>query len=168
MLRLCERLCKACRMLYKLTRKGVPFGWGDEQRQARDSIKQAIAESPALRGIDYESDGPVVLAVGTSWKAIGFYLYQQDPLVAKKKYFARFESITLNEREARFSQPKQELYGLLRALEEMRYWLIGCRKLIIETGAKYIFGMLNNPNSGPNATINRWIKKIFYFATQVW
>ena len=60
------------------------------------------------------------------------------------------------------------IYGLLRALEEMRYWLIGCRKLIIETGAKYIFGMLNNPNSGPNATINRWIKKIFYFATQVW
>ena len=46
------------------------------------------------------------LAVDTSWKAIGFYLYQQDPEDPKKKYYARFESITLNEREARFSQPK--------------------------------------------------------------
>ena len=35
----------------------------------------------------------------------------------------------------------------------------------METDAKYIHGMLNNPNSGPNVTINRWIEKIlmFYF-----
>ena len=76
--------------------------------------------------VDYESSALVVLAVDTSWKAIGFYLYQQDPEDPKKKYYARFESITLNEREVRFSQPKRELFGLMRALEEMQYWLIGC------------------------------------------
>lgn len=105
----------------------------------------------------------MVLAIDTSWKAIGFYLYQQDPEDPKKKYYARFESIMLNEREARFSQPKRELFGLMRALEEMRYWLIGCRKLIVETDASYIFGMLRNPDYAPNATINRWIEKILMF-----
>src|SRR5208282_1096228 len=43
------------------------------------------------------------------------------------------------------------------------YLLIGCRKLIVETDAKYIHGMLNHPEMGPNATINRWIEKILMF-----
>ena len=98
-----------------------------------------------------------------SWKAIGFYIYQQDPDDAKKRYYARFESITLNEREARFLQPKRELFGLMRALEEMRYWLIGCRKLIVKTDALYIFGMLRNPDYAPNATIHHWIEKVLMF-----
>ena len=51
----------------------------------------------------------------------------------------------------------------MRALEEMRYWLIGCRKLIVETDTSYIFGMLKNPDYAPNATINRWIEKVLMF-----
>ena len=149
--------------LHRLTRKGIKFEWSDEQRIAMQTLKDALVASPALRAIDYDSPAPVVLAVDTSWKAIGFYIYQQDPDDAKKRYYARFESITLNEREARFSQPKRELFGLMRALEEMRYWLIGCRKLIVETDASYIFGMLKNPDYAPNATINRWIEKVLMF-----
>ncbi|KNZ76518.1 hypothetical protein J132_09990 [Termitomyces sp. J132] len=68
---------------------------------------------------------------------------------------AKLESITLNEREARFSQPKRELYGLMRALQANKYWLVGCRKLVVETDAKYLKGMLSNPGVRPNATIMR-------------
>src|SRR5271156_1194276 len=77
--------------------------------------------------------------------------------------FVKFGSITMNEREARFSQPKRELFGLKRALEANEYLLLGCRKLVVETDAKYIHGMLNHPEMGPNATINRWIEKILMF-----
>jgi Integrase zinc binding domain len=45
----------------------------------------------------------------------------------------------------------------------MQYWLLGCRRLVIETDALYIKGMLNNPGMGPNATINRWIEQILMF-----
>ena len=116
-----------------------------------------------LGNIDYESDGAVVLAVDTSYKAIGFYIYQEDADTKKKKTFVKFASVTLNDREACFSQPKRELFGLKRALEVSEYLLIGCRKLIVETDAKYIHGMLNHPEMGPNATINRWIEKILMF-----
>ena len=75
----------------------------------------------------------------------------------------KFGSITLNKREAQFSQPKRELFGLKHALEASKYLLIGCRKLVVETDAKYIYGMLNHPEMGPNATINRWIEKIMMF-----
>ena len=66
----------------------------------------------------------------------------------------------LNDREARFSQPKRELFGLKEALRMNKRWLFGSRKLVVETDAKYIKGMLDNPDMMPNATINRWIDEI--------
>ena len=149
--------------LHYLTRKGVPFIWGPEQVKSMADLKEALINSVPLGNIDYESDGAVVLAVDTSYKAVGFYIYQESADTTKKKTFVKFASITLNDREARFSQPKRELFGLKRALEASEYLLIGCRKLIVETDAKYIHGMLNHPEMGPNATINRWIEKILMF-----
>ena len=115
---------------------------------------KVLKNAVPLGNIDYESDGMVVLAVNTSWKAVGYYIYQEMADTKKKKTYVKFGSITLNEREARFSQPKRELFGLKRALETNEYLLIGCRKLVVETDAKYIHGMLNHPEMGPNATIN--------------
>jgi len=40
------------------------------------------------------------------------------------------------------------------------------RNFIVETDAKYLMGMLNNPGKMPNATINRWVDYIrtnFFF-----
>src|SRR6202044_4005842 len=81
----------------------------------------------------------------------------------KERYFARFGSITLNDREARFSQPKLELYGLFRALGAMKLYLIGVRNLVIEVDARYIKGMLRNPDLHPGASVNRWILAILTF-----
>jgi len=149
--------------LHYLTRKGVPFIWGPDQDKAVDDLREALNNHVPLGNIDYESDGAVVLAVDTSWKAVGYYIYQESPDGTQKKLFVKFGSITLNDREARFSQPKRELFGLKRALEVSEYLLIGCRRLIVETDAKYIHGMLNHPEMGPNATINRWIEKILMY-----
>ena len=154
---------KLAEPLYHLMRKGVPFKWGPEQEKSMAELKKALINSVPLGNIDYESDGAVVLAVDTSYKAVGFYIYQESEDGKKKKTFVKFASVILNDREARFSQPKRELFGLKRALEVSEYLLIGCRKLIVETDAKYIHGMLNNPELGPNATINRWIEKILMF-----
>ncbi|KNZ79064.1 hypothetical protein J132_04764 [Termitomyces sp. J132] len=95
--------------------------------------------------------------------AVGFGLFQEAPDNPKQHTCAKLESITLNVREARFSQPKQELYGLMRALQANKYWLVGCRKLVVETDAKYLKGMLSNPGVGPNATIMRWIEDVLLY-----
>jgi hypothetical protein len=149
--------------LVKLTRLKETFRWEEEQQNAMNKLKELLTNCPAIRPLRYEWDSEIVLAVDTSWRAVGFFIYQADPDEPKKKYYARFGSITMNEREARFSQPKRELFGLLRALEASHYWLYGARNLVVETDAKYIKGMLNNPGMGPNATINRWIEKILMF-----
>src|SRR5437588_2983548 len=80
-----------------------------------------------------------------------------------KHYPACFGLITLNEVESRYSQAKLELYGLFRALRAVRVWIFGVPKLTIEVDAKYIKGMINNPDLQPNASINRWIAGILLF-----
>lgn len=149
--------------MQRLLRNGIDYEWTEEQTSSQKLVLGSLKASPALRPLNYEWDSEIVLAVDTSWMAVGFYICQSDPADPKKRYYARFGSITLNEREARFSQPKRELYGLKRALKACEYWLIGCRKLVVETDALYIKGMLENPSLGPNATINRWIEECNMF-----
>jgi hypothetical protein len=149
--------------LVKLTRKDMPFEYAENQIAAQEDLKKALLESPALRPIDYTSGAAVILAVDTSYIAVGYILSQCDIDDPKRRYFARFGSLTLNERETRFSQPKLELYGLFRALRALRLYLIGLRNLVIEVDAKYIKGMLANPDIAPSASINRWILSILMF-----
>ena len=149
--------------LNNLLRKQVPFEWTEKHDESMQNLKDALEEAVPLGNIDYDCDDAVVLAVDTSYKAVGYYIYQEGPSKKVKKVFVKFGSITLNDREAQFSQPKRELFGLRRALEVNEYLLIGCRKLVVETDASYIHGMLNHPEMGPNATINRWIEKILMY-----
>jgi hypothetical protein len=149
--------------LVKLTRKNATFEFGKEQLDAQFDLKQALLNSPALRPIDYTSDSPVILAVDTSHIAVGFFLCQCAPDNPKIRHYNRFGSITLNEREARFSQPKLEIYGLYRALRNLRLWVIGIRNFVVEVDARYIKGMLANPDIHPSASINRWIVSILTF-----
>lgn len=149
--------------LVKLTRKAAEWEFGQEQLDAMADLKEALLQSPALRPIDYHSEAPVILSVDTSQIAIGYILAQGDPDKPKVRYIAKFGSITLNGPETRFSQPKLELYGLYRALRALKLYLIGIRNLIIEVDAKYIKGMLANPDVAPSASMNRWILAILMF-----
>lgn len=149
--------------LQKLLRGKVPFVWGPEQEESMRLLKEGAASAQCIKPIDYSKPGNIVLAVDTSWRAVGFYIYHEDPENSKKREYARFGSILLQDREQRFSQPKRELFGLLRALQACYYWLIGVRKLVVESDAKYLKGMLEHPGLGPNATVNRWIDTILMF-----
>ena len=149
--------------LVKLTRKDAVFEWGAEQEAAQADLKKAVLESPALRAINYKSSASVILAVDTSQLAVGYFLAQCDEANPKVRYFSRFGSITLNDREARFSQPKLELYGLYRSLKALKLYIIGIRNLVVEVDAQHIKGMLKNPDIAPSASINRWISAILTF-----
>jgi len=108
-----------------LTQKDIPFEFGPKQIAAQIDLKEALLESPALRAINYTSPSLVILAVDTSHIAIGFHLCQCNLENPRKHYYNRFGSITLNDRKARFSQPKLEIYGLYHALCSLRLYLIG-------------------------------------------
>ncbi|KNZ76664.1 hypothetical protein J132_09197 [Termitomyces sp. J132] len=124
---------------------------------------KALQDAKPLVPIDYESPDPVILAVDTSYIAVGYYLCQCTSDNCKECHYNCFGSITLNDREARFNQPKLELYGLYQALQALQMYLIGVRNLIIEVDTRYIKGMLQNPDIQPSASMNRWIMAILMF-----
>ena len=146
------------RPLIALYKKGAKFIWTEECTEIFNKLKNIVSSSPALLSIDYKSDNPVILSVDTSQIAVGFILSQMDE--NGKRRPARYGSLPMNEREARYSQPKLELYGLYRALRHWRLHLVGVKKLIVEVDAKYIKGMLKEPDLQPNAVMNRWIQGI--------
>jgi RNase H-like domain found in reverse transcriptase len=149
--------------LTMLTRKLQPFVFGADQLAVQEDLKQAVLILPALRPIDYTSVSPVILSVDTSHIAVGFILSQANTDDIKRRHFARFGSITLNDRESHFSQPKLEIYGLFRALHALKLYLIGVRNLTVEVDARCIKGMLSNPDIASSASINRWIISILVF-----
>jgi len=147
--------------LVHLTRKNIEFTFGKEELVAMEKLKGLVKDSPAIRAINYASGREVVLAVDTSYIAVRYILSQIG--IDGKQYPSRFGSLTLSERENRYSQAKLELFGLFRALKDCQIWIIGVKNLVVEVDAKYIKGMINNPNIQPNATINCWILAILLF-----
>ena len=65
--------------------------------------------------------------------------------------------------ESQYSQAKLELYGLFRSLRAVRVFIFGVTNLVVEMDAKYVKGMINNPDLQPNMTINWWIAGILLF-----
>lgn len=125
-------------------------------------LKDAIISSPALIPIDYISSRPVFLSIDSSWRAVGWILSQECEDGQRRP--SRFGSISWNDRETRYSQPKIELYGLFRTLRALRIHIVGVTNLIVEMDAKFVKGMLSNPDTQPNAAMNRWIAAILLFS----
>ena len=152
---------KIVRPLSELYHQDKEFIWDQRRQDAFDEIKKHVTSAPALRPIDYTSDNPVILSVDSSRDAAGMILSQIDDQGRRRP--ARYGSVPMSERESRYSQPKLELFGLYRALQHWRLHIIGVKNLRVEVDAKYIKGMLNEPDLQPNAAINRWIQGILLF-----
>jgi hypothetical protein len=133
--------------------KDISFYFGAEEIAAMENIKDLITRSLALHPLNYAAhDWPIILAVDSSITTVGYVLMQvRDD---KRWYPSRFGSIAWTEHKSRYSQENLELYGLFRALHAYRIYIIGVKNLIVEVDAKYLKGMLNNPDIQPNATIN--------------
>ena len=143
-----------------------------------------LAKRASLTFVEGElNEGRIILAVDSSNKAIGYVLYQvfrssdKDlaPTDAKnttrrqqadlKRYPLRFGSITLNETESSYSQPKVELYGLFRALKALEsiVWGINIR---VEADASFLAAMVNSPGL-PSASTTRWAAYIKLFDMEI-
>ena len=76
-----------------------------------------------------------------------------------------FGSITFNDTESRYSQPKLELYGVFRALKAERHRLHNIHfRLVVD--AAFIAQMLKAPDL-PNAAMTRWITYIQLFTFEI-
>jgi hypothetical protein len=92
--------------LYNVCKKGVPFEWGAVQKAAQAKIKEKIKNCFHMRNPRFPSEQPVVLAVDSSWHAVGYYMYQCNEIDPKEIYYIKFNLILMDPRQQQYSQPK--------------------------------------------------------------
>ena len=168
---------KIAKPLTLLTKK-MPlneFEWSDEAQDAMDTLKHLASTAVPVRSLDYnlaktvqpedfrDSDlGLVSIHVDSSYIGVGWMITQK---LKEAEYPIVFGSITYNDRESRYSQPKLELYGVFRALKAERHRLHSIHfRLVVDAG--FIAQMISNPDL-PNAAMTRWITYIQLFTFEV-
>ncbi len=157
--------------LTELCRHGEgPFLFSDSAREAVDSLKTAVTSAPVLKAIKYAaamtihppleipSPGLMVVGVDSSFHGAGWVLYQYHDL---QRHPALFGSCTFSAPESRYSQPKAELYGVFRALKELRHRVWGVH-FLLEVDAKSLEQMIKEPDL-PNAPMTRWVSYLQLF-----
>ena len=104
--------------IYHLTKKGVPYYWGEEQEKAFNIIKKDLTSSPVLAMPDNE--GHFVLVSDTSKIACGSALYQkqngQYRLIA---YYSK----KLPDAVQRYSISELELTGMMANISAFKHLL---------------------------------------------
>ena len=104
--------------IYFITRKGVPFYWGDEQQKAFDEIKTDVTNAPVL--LMPNSTGHFVLVSNTSKIGCGAALYQKQ----KGKYhLVAYYSRRLPEAVANYSISELELTGVMANVAAFKHLL---------------------------------------------
>ena len=104
--------------IYHLTKKGVPFHWGELQQKAFEQIKKDLTEAPVLAMPN--SEGHMVLVSDTSKIACGSALYQEQ----KKKYrLIAYLSKKLPLSAQRYSISELELTGIYANVLAFKYLL---------------------------------------------
>nr|GAT43393.1 predicted protein [Mycena chlorophos] len=63
------------RPIQKLVRNDVEFQWGEDQEKAMERLKEALINAPCLKPLNYDWDSDIVMAVDTSWMAVGLQIY---------------------------------------------------------------------------------------------
>jgi hypothetical protein len=106
--------------LHNLTRKDVPFQWGDEQQQAFDELERLICLKPVL--VMPEHRAPYRIEADASNHALGGVLSQyQDNHWHPVAFYSR----SLNEHECNYKIHNKELLAIMSCLEEWCQYFIG-------------------------------------------
>ena len=172
-----QDFARIAKPLTALTKKMAPheFKWTANAQEAMNTLKALASTAVPVRALDYEEArkvkpanqrrddrGLVSVRVDASLIGVGWMIAQN---LNGTEYPIVFGSITFNDVESRYSQPKLELYGVFRALKAERHRLHNIHfRLIVD--ASSLAKMLTNPDL-PNAAMTRWIAYISLFTFEI-
>ena len=104
--------------IYFITRKGIPFYWGEEQQKAFEDIKRDVTNAPVL--LMPNSTGHFVLVSDTSKIGCGAALYQKQ---RGKYHLVAYYSKRLPEAVANYSISELELTGVMANVAAFKHLL---------------------------------------------
>ena len=104
--------------IYFITRKGIPFYWGEEQQKAFDEIKHEVTHVPVL--LMPNSKGHFLLVSDTSKVGCGAALYQKQ---RGRYHLVAYYSKRLPEAVANYSISELELSGVMANVAAFKHML---------------------------------------------
>jgi len=107
--------------IIELTKKGTPFEWTEERRQALETLIQKVTTAPVLAYPDLER--PFEMEVDASAYAVGAILFQKDDQGHKRD--VGYYSKALNPAEQNYDIWDREFLAVIKALGNWRHILIG-------------------------------------------
>jgi hypothetical protein len=141
--------------LRKLTRKGVPFDFGLEQKKAFDDLKQGLAEATTLAY--FKKGAPTQVIADASPVGLGAVLVQNQKM-NEGWVPVCYASRSLTSCERRYSQTEREALALVWACERFHAYVYGM-KFDLVTDHKPLEAIYS-PRSKPCARIERWVLRL--------
>ena len=124
--RFLPHLAEVMEPIRRLTHKGVEWEWGEQQKQAFETIKATVTKSPVLAY--YNPDLPLVVQCDSSQYGLGAVLLQKGrPL--------DYRSRNLTAAERNYAQIEKELLAVVYAMERFNTYTFG-RKVVVLTDHK--------------------------------
>ena len=107
--------------LFNLTKKDVPFRWGQEEEKAFRDLQSTLTLAPVLILPDY--DKPFTLITDASDYATGSILEQEDTL--GRSHPVAYFSKSLQPAERNYEIHDKELLAIIHSLKHFRHYLQG-------------------------------------------
>lgn len=140
--------------LRRLLRAGSSFQWNQEQQEAFDNIKQAVADTKYLGFFDRKDKTKLI--VDASPEGLGAVLLQENR--EGQHRIISFASKSLTDLERKYFQTEREALAIVWGVEKFKLYLLGSKfELITDCKAlKFLF----QPRSRPCPRIERWVLRI--------
>ena len=140
--------------IYHLTRKGIPFVWGEEQEKAFEDIKKALTSPPVL--VMPDSQGHIILVSDTSKIGCGGALYQEIRHVYR---LVSYCSKKLPEAVQRYSISELELTGLLANISIFKHILKNIKFTVFCDHSALVF-IINAKKELPTLRLKKLIENL--------
>jgi transposase InsO family protein len=145
--------------LTELTKKDVPFNWGQDQQKAFEQLKDALCSDSVLAYPDFTQE--FILSTDASAKALGAILSQVQDGVERP---ISFGSRQLGPAEKNYSATELELAALVWASRHYRHYLLG-RKFLVRSdhaALRYLHRFSDN-----NSRLLKWSLRLAEFDFRV-
>lgn len=142
--------------LRRLTKKGVPFEWNQEQQHAFDLLKTSLSNHSVLGYYDVNDRTQVIAdASPVGLGAVLIQFKKSEPRIIS------FANRSLTAPEKNYAQTEKEALALVWAVERFHYFLFG-RQFELVTDHKAL-EILFAPKSKPCARIERWVIRLMAY-----
>ncbi|XP_067945085.1 uncharacterized protein [Watersipora subatra] len=138
--RFSPQLADVTKPLRDLLRKDVDWMWGYGQQEAFQKVKEIFANPPVLA--TYDPTRETIITTDASNQGLGATLSQVQPDGTRRLVAAASRS--LSDTEQRYAAIEKEALGVCWALEKFSQYILGMKKVLIETDHKPLITLFGN------------------------